>query len=274
MMKWTSTITALSLSMISASAFSANDEKFQNELTISYMDLSSSSIDVEPTWSAQYTYFGSHISQKTSPYQLNRFISQTSTLDLNYSNTDGDSSYGIGGEYVFDSKWFIGGDYQRADYSLFGDTDVYNANFGYYINDFTKVYFAASKSEEDTSLAQLDGYQYDIGLKTFIRTAYGEGVYVTADYTYNDSEVKTVLGTVKSNSKGWGIKADYYFTKSFSLGGSYSDSTFENSDDTYAVSADYFLRIVDNVSIEFSADKVIEPSEQGFSYHVSLIGRF
>ncbi|MBM7071710.1 hypothetical protein JQC92_06595 [Shewanella sp. 202IG2-18] len=276
MMKWTSTLTALSLSVIGFSALSAQDNNYQSELTVSYMDFSSNKLDIDPTWGVQYSYYGSPISQSASPYQLNRFLSQTSVLDLNYSNTDSNNTYGIAGKYVFDSKWFVGANYQSTDTGSFGDADIYNVNLGYYLNEFTSVYVAATKTDSGNSRSAIiiDDYQYDIGIKSFIETTYGEGVYFTADYSFSDDEIKTPIGTTKLDYRNWGVSVDYYLTNAFSIGGSYSDASYDNAEDTYAVNAAYFIRLVDNISLSIRADKTLEPSSSGFSYDIGLVGRF
>ena len=274
MMKGMSTLTALGFGLISFSALSANDNDFQNEISINYMDYSSSKITIDPTWSAQYSYYGAPISQSNSPYQLNRFMSQTSVLDLSYSNTDSNDSYSIGGEYVFDSHWFVGADYQHTDNDVFGDSKIYSANFGYYANEYTKIFFAATKSDAGNSFIDLETYNYSIGINSFISTAYGEGVFVSANYGYTENESKSVFGNDKTDFRSWTVAADYYLTNAFSVGGSYNDSTFDGGDDTYSVNAAYFLRIIDNLSLKVHADKRIEPSSNGFTYDVALIGRF
>ena len=274
MMKGMSTLTALGFGLISFSALSANDNNFQNEITINYMDYSSSKSAEEPTWKAKYSYYGSAISQSDSPYQLNRFMAQTTVLDLTYTNNDRNDSYGIGGEYVFDSKWFIGGDYQYADNDVFGHSHVYSANFGYYANDYTKLFFAATKSDTGNSFIDLETDTYSLGVNSFIATELGEGVYISANYSHTETETKSPFYNDKTDYRSWEVSADYYLTNSFSVGGKYNDSTFEGLDDTYSVNAAYFLRIIDNLSLKVNVDKQIEPSISGFTYDIALVGRF
>ena len=274
MMKWTSTITALSLSVIGFSAMSAQDNNFQNELTVNYMDYSSNKFDKDPTWGVVYSYYGSPISQSSSPYQLNRFLAQTSVLDLNYSNRDSDNSYGIGGEYVFDSKWFIGANYERVETSPSGDADIYDVSIGYYANDFTKLYFSANRAESGNQVDGSESYQYDIGIRTFLETSYGEGFYITADLDFVDSEVRNKANKTNSDYRAWGVSVDYYFTDSFSVGGSYADASYDGAKDSYTVNAAYFVRLIDHVSLSLNATKALEPSTSGFFYDIGLVGRF
>ncbi len=154
-------ITTLLLSSLFTCSVHADNPSFQHELSAS--TLSSTSDFDEATWFASYRYFAVPVLTNNSPYALNSFFAQTSNVGAEYikNNLNDEDTYNLDGTYVFDSKFFIGIDYQsfndNSDDWYFNDDEVsYGAKVGYFFNESTEVSLFYRNRSGDNSYQNTD----------------------------------------------------------------------------------------------------------------------
>ncbi len=265
-MKFYRTQLAILIGCFSLSTFAAQDGAYQHEGSIMVYDNTSAS-DSDAYWTGKYTYFTKPIDQNKGPYRLNAFLAHSSQFGLKYSHNDHYDSYGIKGKLFFGDHWFVAGNYNYTDDHGKGK-DLYNIELGNYISDTTKVYVSAQRLEIDIAKSKYDYDKYAIGAKGFIATSGDMGFLLKAEYQFSDYRYESY----NVDSHGYSTEADYFFTKSFSIGGFYADGS--HAQEVYGARANYFLRLTDNLSLDLSLDKVYEPKEDGTNWGVELVGRF
>ncbi|GAA0792877.1 MULTISPECIES: putative porin [Pseudomonadati] len=143
---------ALLASFLSFSTFAAENLPFHHEAEIGFMD---SSEDSDGLVNAKYSYYFTAVEQTERPYQLAAFLNQGAIISARYATTEYQDLYALSGEYVFDSKWFIGAEYlkianETSFLNLFDDIDTYHINTGYYFSESSKLtlgYTTSSQSE-------------------------------------------------------------------------------------------------------------------------------
>ncbi|MCL1125148.1 putative porin [Shewanella surugensis] len=271
---------AILFGLSSASALAANDNNYQHEAQLDYKTSSEEFSD--GNWDLNYRYYTSPVDQKTVPYALSGFLAQTSNVGAHYgfdnSNNNDINRYGIDGEYVFDSKWFIGAIIDRTDYDV-ADTDSYGIQGGYYFNDTSAVYATYSRTNHNFDSRYFPNYVSDtdtdnfaFGVKGYLPFKTTEGILLAAEYnnyhfSYSDYNVSSTLNT-------FDMKADWYITRAWSFGGIYQITDESGSDDNYALNTAYFLRITDSISARILVAKQFEPDSDGVFGTLSLNGRF
>ncbi|MBM7071708.1 putative porin [Shewanella sp. 202IG2-18] len=265
-MKFNRTQLALLIGCISLSSYAAQDEKYHHEGGIGTYD-NTSVPNSDAYWIGDYTYYSKGIDQNKGPYRLNAFLAHSSQVHLKYKHRDDFDAYTIKGKLFFGDHWFVAGLYDYTD-DLGTGENTYKLELGNYISDTAKVYISAQRLERDISPAKYDYDKYAIGAKGFIQTSGDMGFLLKAEYLFKEYKISDY----KSDSHGYLAEADYFFTKSFSVGGFYSDGNHE--DKSYGGRANYFLRLTDNLSLDLSVDKKYEPKEDGTNWGARLVGRF
>lgn len=256
---------ALGLSFVCFSVFAAHDNPYHHEVSVAVSDNSSDS-NIDTHWKGKYTYYTNSIDPNKGPYRLNAFLAHSSLISVNYNHRKNYDNYGIKGKLFFEDHWFVAGNYHYSDDNG-KDKHRYSVELGNYISDATKVYVSAERFDVNVTSNDYDFNQYSLGSKGYIETDADMGLLLKAEYRYTDFKYEK-----NRNSHGFALEADYFFNKSLSIGGHYSDGRHEQK--VYGARANYFLRISDNVSLDLSLDKRYEPNQDGVNWGAKLVGRF
>ncbi|MBM7071707.1 hypothetical protein SOPP22_06750 [Shewanella sp. OPT22] len=267
-MKSLSKLIISSVALTSFSAFSALDLDYQHEVSLQAKDQTGNS-NSDTYWKGQYTYYAKPIEQTKGPYILNAFLAHSSQLTLMYGHKKDDNDYGIKGKWFVRDHWFIAGEYERAE--LYGDYfDRYHFEVGNYVNDYTKVYVSAERDDLGDKNGKLEIDTYSLGVKSFISLPNDTGVLLKAAYLFKDVET----GAPKSDTNNIKLHAEYFFNQSFSIDAHYENGN--NDDAQYGVKAAYFIRILDNLSLDLTAGKYFEPEDKdsGINWSARFVGRF
>ncbi|WP_297895681.1 putative porin [Shewanella sp.] len=271
---------ALLFALTSTTTLAATDNAYQHDAGIVYA--SSSEEFSDGTWNANYRYYLTPVSQDTVPYALSGFLAQTSNLGANYAGFEGDlDAYGVNGQYVFASKWFVGANYQNLGANLF-DSDTYGVSMGYYFNSTSSVYLGYTKSDQDYDIgfgakASADLDTFTLGIRSFLPLETTAGVDLTAQLFFGQSDYSvknTPYGGDMSNSDDTTalmLSADWYLTRAWSGGANYS---VQEETDSYAINTAYHLRLTDSFSAIARASKSFEPDEDGVFLSLGINGRF
>ncbi len=247
-------------SLIANSVYAQEANTYQHEVDLALGTYSDDFGD--GIWDLGYRYYFTPVSVNTGPYALNGLLAQSSNIGARYAQTDiinESKVYHVDGTYVFDSKWFIGAMYAQSDDdsqygSLDKSLDSYQFNLGYYFNDTSEVslYYknaSGSDSYDRSDEADLfgpgyvykrsfdyDANTYGIKARSFIAMESFTGIelagfwqYTQADdtdkfyhYVGDPQELGHSLYDSTNNNHFVGISADFYLTKSWSVGGQYS----------------------------------------------------
>ncbi|WP_434949940.1 putative porin [Shewanella sp. HL-SH4] len=246
------TALALLLGFVGLPAVAAQDAAFQHEAGLSYNANSEEFGD--GIWNAKYRYYVSPVDQANGPYALNGFLAQKSNVGANYSIFDAADvdTLGFDGTYVFDSKWFVGGQFQRVEFGN-NSGSVYKLDGGYFFNDSSKVAaFYIDGSDDFES-------QFGAEVRSFIDFETTTGIDLGASWTHTDADDLI------------NINADWYVTKAWSVGLGYADV---GSDDAFMVKTAYWLRMSDAFSATFDLSKDLDSDADGYNVGVGVVGRF
>jgi len=246
------TALAILLGFVSVNAAAAQDNPYQHEAGLKYSANSEEFSD--GLWNANYRFYISPVDQTKGPYALNGFLAQTSNVGANYSNYDESDldTIGVDGTYVFASKWFIAANYQRSEIGSF-DWNTYGAEVGYYFNDSSAV--SAFYNDGSDSIEE----SYGLKVRSFIALQSTTGVDLSANWTHQDSDDTFNLG------------ADWYVTKSWSVGLGYTD---DGHYDTFVLKTAYWLRLSDSFSANFELARELDSDADGVFIGLGLTGRF
>jgi hypothetical protein len=245
------TALALVLGFVALPTVAAQDAPFQHQAGFAYGANTEEFGD--GLWDLNYRFYLDSVSQEKGPYALNGFLAQSSNVGANYSmqdDTDLDI-FSVDGTYVFDSKWFVGAQIKRFDAGIF-DTDTYELNAGYYFNDSSKVAAFYTDGSDIDSV-------YGAEIRSFIDLANTTGIDLSAGWTHADEDDM------------FNVNADWYVTKSWSVGLGYVDSGF---DDNFVANTAYWLPISDAFSATFALSKILDSDVDGFFAAVGVVGRF
>ncbi|WP_076538154.1 putative porin [Shewanella sp. UCD-KL21] len=260
---------AVMLYLASSAAFAA-DNTFNHEAEIGFLDTSESS---DGLISAKYSYYFQGVKQNDAPYELATFLSQSSVISARYAMTEHQDLYELSGEYVFDSKFFVGGAYSRLsterNWGPNTDLDTYELKAGYYFNPHAKLTLSyQTNSDSDSEHRSNDVYgdynrdsseDYDgfaLEYQHYLPFEATSGLMLTAIASYSntdseyDSKYDTLFlddndevvearieaaneGTTKETNLG--IDADWYITNSWSVGGGYQYRNYDH-DSSYRFS--------------------------------------
>ncbi|MFB2638995.1 putative porin [Shewanella bicestrii] len=271
---------ALLFALTSTTTFAATDNTYQHDASLEYAG-SSEAFD-DGTWNTNYRYYFTPVSQDNVPYALSGFLAQTSNLGANYAGFEGDlDAYGVNGQYVFASKWFVGANYQNLGADLF-DSDTYGVSVGYYFNSTSSVYLGYTKNDKDYDLgfgvkASADLDTFNLGLRSFLPLQTTTGIDLTAQLFFSQSDYSlknTPYGIDMSDSYNATVlmlSADWYLTRAWSVGANYS---VQEDTDPYGISTAYHWRLTDSFSAIVRATKSFEPDEDGVFLALGINGRF
>ncbi|RTR38114.1 putative porin [Shewanella canadensis] len=286
---------AVLLGLTSINIYAVQDTAYQHEADINYAASSESFSD--GTWNGQYRYYFTPVSQDSTPYALSGFLAQTSHLGGQYSKLDVDfdayfTTYAIDGEYVFADKWYIGANYQNADWNNFfskSESDTYGVKLGYYFNDTSSVYVNYGKSDNTTQptymtslndiwQSEVDTTNYGIGVKSYLPLSSGQGILFSGLFSHSSSDAKGVSPTDESQSSDssnhLSAAVDWYITRSWSIGATYATAFDSDWDDPYGINTAYTLRLTDGLSAKFNLSKQFEPDIDGVFAAIGINGRF
>lgn len=274
-MKSVSTALSFGLALF-CTQLQAQDNAFQHEASVSYGD--ATEYNDSGTVSAAYTFYASPVDQSKAPYKLAGFLAQSSQLSATYvTNTDSDQDfdlYGLGGVYVFDSKWFIGGSFAKSD----PDSTSYSAVTGLYFNDFSKFYIGYSDHESDSDTYDFTASTWMASISSYLRLQSTEGIMLDATVAHSKSDYSLRIPGFSQESSSTNtigtIAADWYITRAWSVGANYS---VDENDDTYGINTAYFLRITDSISAEFTLSHLFASGDYDGAtnfYSIGLNGRF
>ncbi|ARD24085.1 putative porin [Shewanella japonica] len=247
-------VTALALlsGLFALPAIAAQDAPFQHEAGLEYSANTEEFGD--GIWDLNYRYYIKPVSQDNGPYALNGFLAQTTNIGAGYSMFDDadTDTVRIDGTYVFDSKWFVGAEYNRFEIGDFSG-NLYQFEAGYYFNDSSKVAaFYVDGSDDFESF-------YGAEIRSFLAFETTTGIDLGAMWTHTD------------NDDIFNLNADWYVTKAWSVGLGYVD---DGSDNDFAAKTAYWLRMSDAFSATFEVSKVLDSDVDGFGASIGIVGRF
>jgi len=294
MNKTTLTLAVL-LGLTSTNIYAVQDTDYQHEAEVSYAASSESFSD--GTWSGQYRYYFTPVSQDSTPYALSGFLAQTSNLGGQYNKLDVDfdadfTTYAIDGEYVFADKWYIGANYQNTDLNNYvskSESDTYGVTLGYYFNNTSSVYINYGKTDNTTQPKYMtslnDIWKYDVdtttygvGIKSYLPLSSGQGILFSGLYSHSSADARgfALNDEYRSSDSSNHLSAavDWYITRSWSVGATYATTFDSDWDDPYGITTAYTLRLTDGLSAKFNLSKQIEPDIDGVSAAVGINGRF
>lgn len=300
-MNKTSLTLAVLLALTSTHIYAVQDTAYQHEAEVTYAGYSESFSD--GSWNGQYRYYFTPVSQEKTPYALSGFLAQTSNLGGQYSKKNGDfdvTAYSIDGEYVFEDKWYIGANYQNLDWdsnqnlgwdysSTKHESDAYSVTLGYYFNDTSSVYINYGKSENTTKQSYLtsnvvkneqfstDTTFYGIGVKSYLPLSSDQGILLSGLFNHSSYDSTTTSPydnyQFSDSSNNLNAAADWYITRSWSVGAMYGTSFDSDRDDSYGINTAYTLRITDGISAKFHLSKQLEPDMDGVFAGIGVNGR-
>ncbi|MDD8060890.1 MULTISPECIES: putative porin [Shewanella] len=140
---------ALTLALSTSSVYAAQDNAYHHEAEIGFLDSSGES---DGLVNANYRYYFEAVEQADKPYALAAFFNQGSTVSARYATTDIEDLYNISGEYVFDSKWFLGAGVSQLDIDDAAfDITTYEISAGYFFSTNSKLTLNYATNSESTS---------------------------------------------------------------------------------------------------------------------------
>ncbi len=281
-------------------------------------------------WSIDYRYYFKPVDVEKGPYALSGFLAQTSNIGAQYaqvSTFDDSVSYSIDGRYVLESNWFVGANYSKVDLdsedsliiTLADDMSEYGFSFGYYFNDTSEVLFAYQTSSSSggysyespyyiyNSSSEYDSKIYSVQAHSFIPLESFTGIDLQANWSYIDSDSQDVNTTIDgSESRTYqnnyqvdtnivAVAADWYITKSWSVGANYLWSqydmeskytapdaintyNYDDSNSSYSLSTAYWWQISQSFAAKFSAAKQFgldgDNGPDGLMVGATINGRF
>lgn len=256
---------ALMLALATIPAYAAQDNTYHYEAEIGFLD---SSGEADGLVNANYRYYFKAVEQGDKPYALAGFFNQGSTVSARYATTDFQDLYHISGEYVFDSKWFLGAGVNQlnADDAVF-DITTYEISAGYFFSEHSKLslnYTTNSESESNNG-AYLE-YEFEsyfsqnidaitLTYEHFIPLQSTAGVFITGAVGYQnpqyinnemltqvDGSTPTIVQDSKINFENdiytVAVFADWYINNAWSVGATYyrtdvnTDLSSSNIDDS------------------------------------------
>ncbi|MGI2038710.1 hypothetical protein ACRN9Z_11540 [Shewanella frigidimarina] len=239
---------ALMLALATIPAYAAQDYIYHHEAEIGFLD---SSGEADGLVNANYRYYFKAVEQADKPYALAGFFNQGSTVSARYATTDFQDLYNISGEYVFDSKWFLGAGVNQlnADDAVF-DITTYEISAGYFFSEHSKLslnYTTNSESESNNG-AYLE-YEFEsyfsqnidaitLTYEHFIPLQSTAGVFITGAVGYQnpqyinnemltqvDGSTPTIVQDSKINFENdiytVAVFADWYINNAWSVGAAY-----------------------------------------------------
>jgi hypothetical protein len=239
---------ALMLALATIPAYAAQDNTYHYEAEIGFLD---SSGEADGLVNANYRYYFKAVEQADKPYALAGFFNQGSTVSARYATTDFQDLYHISGEYVFDSKWFLGAGVNQlnADDAVF-DITTYEISAGYFFSEHSKLslnYTTNSESESNNG-AYLE-YEFEsyfsqnidaitLTYEHFIPLQSTAGVFITGAVGYQnpqyinnemltqvDGSTPTIVQDSKINFENdiytVAVFADWYINNAWSVGATY-----------------------------------------------------
>lgn len=269
---------ALLLALTSTTTLAVTDNTYQHDVNLVYA--SSTDEFSDGSWDADYRYYFTPVSQDTVPYALSGFLAQSSNIRVGYNVSDHSDFYLIDGEYVFDSKWFIGLSYGVVD-SDYQDTNNYGAKLGYYFNDNSAVYLKYSTDNTDLAYGtyykgEIDVDSVGLGIRSFIplESTAGVDLYADLDYSHRESSSTFNIDTqyrYTSNDTSLNLGARWFINKSWAVGASH---TIQDEDDPSTIYTSYYWRITDFISAQTSISKFIDSDADDVFLALGINGRF
>jgi hypothetical protein len=256
---------ALILALATIPAYAAQDNTYHHEAEIGFLD---SSGEADGLVNANYRYYFKAVEQADKPYALAGFFNQGSTVSARYATTDFQDLYNISGEYVFDSKWFLGAGVNQlnADDAVF-DITTYEISAGYFFSEHSKLSlnYATNSESESNNGAYLE-YEFEsyfsqkidaitLTYEHFIPLQSTAGVFITGAVGYQnpqyinnemltqvDGSTPTIVQDSKINFENdiytVAVFADWYINNAWSVGATYyrtdvnTDFSSSNIDDS------------------------------------------
>ncbi|MEM5505238.1 putative porin [Shewanella frigidimarina] len=256
---------ALMLALATIPAYAAQDNTYHHEAEIGFLD---SSGEADGLVNANYRYYFKAVEQADKPYALAGFFNQGSTVSARYATTDFQDLYNISGEYVFDSKWFLGAGVNQlnADDAVF-DITTYEISAGYFFSEHSKLSlnYATNSESESNNGAYLE-YEFEsyfsqnidaitLTYEHFIPLQSTAGVFITGAVGYQnpqyinnemltqvDGSTPTIVQDSKINFENdiytVAVFADWYINNAWSVGATYyrtdvnTDFSSSNIDDS------------------------------------------
>ncbi|MCH1930001.1 hypothetical protein L9G16_07395 [Shewanella sp. A25] len=271
---------AILLSLCSTATMAANDNAFQHQAEVAY----TAPVDHfgEGVWEGGYSYYFTPVSQDTHPYVLSGYLAQTSFINGYVASEDsGYDAFSITGQHVFDSKWFVSADYTSYS-SDWNDGTTPGVAVGYYFNSTSSVYVSYHRSEDDIDVepgfsAQSDADILGLGIRSYLPLESTTGIELEARLSSIKSDLKATsaeYGVVfrdSNETEMLDLYADWYLTRSWSIGASYS---LGEGEDPYGINSAYFWRITDAISLATRVEKFYAADLNDLFATVGVNGRF
>lgn len=292
---------ALILAIASSSANAINDsavnnDAYHHEAEIGFLDSSENS---DGLLNLNYSYYFEPVNQADVPYALAPFLNQYSTISARYAVTDYQDLYNMAGEYVFDSKFFIGGDYTKSTtdgitpINSDDSSNIYGVNLGYYFTKQSKLTLAYSWDSDDVA-EQYDGRSYSYENKNDVikldyqhylpfETTSGlmlNGFILHSSTKHNsdsalvgglDGYISSSTSHMENTLTALSVNADWYITDSWSVGGLYTHFNSDYDIDSINIISMPDTVVNDNYSFSDSDSNDVYSINTRYFWHFSNI---
>ncbi|MCL1065766.1 hypothetical protein L2735_02955 [Shewanella olleyana] len=254
-------ISFLAFSAQASDTQTSENNSFQHDTSASYITDTDNSDNAYLF--ASYRYYFNAVSTDLGPWALSTFLAQSSNFGFNYLKSDlfETSSYQVDGTYVFDSKWFVGANYQQInDDSDYGpwpydyDESLYGLKLGYYFNESSQIslFYQNQSGSDSYQHTSGSGQNFQIGLlaanfdnqsdtfgleaQSYIPMESISGVNLLARWQYTDASQyyyfrlaqdgfmpeRDFTTDIDNTLNHIYLAADFYINKSWSIGAHYT----------------------------------------------------
>ncbi len=266
-----------------ANAQNASNNSYQFELGAAYSTTDTDYITRSNNYSVDGTYYFAPVQLKNHPYAEAAFIERAGFMSLGggYGESEGKTSCvsaasGVGrtscraeqegssagvttGFYVADIFYFEG------SYSYSDNKNKYNGTTFSSNNDYWSAAIGITPMENmllTTSFSEGDDLfdnNYNVSGKYVIPLTTGQAINLEASYVYYKDAPDMI------DDDDWIVGGDYYFSRAFSVGGTF------NSSDNYTLRSRYFFNQALSLDVEYSEQSNVLDID---TYSVGFSARF
>jgi|GEM_PF-6521498 len=232
------TILAGAIALFASTSVFAQDT-FRVELDAAYANGDRSTADYDVT-DFQATFYHSDVKLQ-GPYLESAFLSQVSFLTLGYTSEDTasarDESANVGGRFISEKGVVFGASYTNLE----NEDSITSLNLGKYIDDKSLLLFDATFGDDSDNQSVTVSY-HTVSSIDENDVSYDFSASVIDDERLDGGNIMLITAGM-----------DYFFSDSFSAGGSFGSGFSSNSDlSNLTIRTDYFFNPTFKMGLSYS----------------------